>query len=239
MQLILRWFLHSSLPSQDSSVIPSARCTWAKLLSRTCTRLLCNLHKPHQWQPLSHSISPKISNLLSCKHTGQIASKDDIPRSSYFILLPRILGQTIYVEKIYEFLLLSPPETFSIALYHIWQHWYLGESSTAKFLSPLWLQIFCADHLSFARPATFSLMTVPHRSLISASRARFPPCPPPSMHHCWAEKSSLSVYPAPPLRSRSSFLVCPSYPLWLVIALPLLMSDGKWSKQGPKREPVF
>lgn len=126
MQLILQWFLHSSLPSQDSSVIPSARCTWAKLLSRTCTRLLCNLHKPHQWQPLSHSISPQISNLLSCKHTGQIASKDDVPRSSYFILLPRILGQTIYVEKTYEFLLLSPPETFSIALYHIRQHWYLG-----------------------------------------------------------------------------------------------------------------
>lgn len=191
----------------------------------SCALFLCHLHKPYQCHPLSHSISSQFLHLLSYKHTGQIACKDNFPQSSYFVLLPRVLGQSLYSET-YKFLFLSPSETSSIAASHVTAliPWGIFNNQVSR--SSLAAPLPCRPPL-ICQACSF------------LPDGRVPSSPPSSRHpehaflnalpasSCWAKKLSLGVCPAPPSQKPDFILSLPSHPLWLVIALPLLVSDRK------------
>lgn len=73
--------------------------------------------------------------------------------------------------------------------------------------------------------------------MLSSLRACVPPCPIPSHSIVPGGQVFLGVCPAPP--SQDDFLVSLHAHCWLVIALPLPLSDWKWSKQGVKRKLMF
>lgn len=140
----------------------------------------------------------------------------------------------IDLEKSYKFLFLSPSETSSIVPYGMWHHGSFGKSLTASSLRRLWLHpCFCADHVSLYQGCSFlpEDCTPSFSHLGIQGSILYTTAPHPSHILTLGWEVPLRVLPLF-LGSRTSFLVTR---LWLVIALPLLMSDRKWLKQGAER----